>query len=174
MAEKIEINRAPVMTLWAAVVSERLGFDEQEALTLAKVVTGLNAQAKGQRLGIFDPSEKSVQEERQRKTDEIFYINVLGRPVPALNTSEGIRGADKQQPVKPESVSRYLEQKFGEKLPKVRSAMKELANSFDKKELAARAYTLYEKFRPEIPEGKKGWGAKGELDLDLIASLKKE
>jgi hypothetical protein len=32
---------------------------------------------------------------------------------------------------------------------------------------------LYEKFRPEIPEGKKGWGARGELDLDYIRSLAK-
>mgnify|MGYP002260896912 CR=1 FL=1 len=26
-------------------------------------------------------------------------------------------------------------------------------------------------FRPEIPEGKKGWGAKGNLDLDRVRSL---
>src|SRR5262249_23757788 len=45
MATKtVSINRAPVLTLWAAVVAERLGFDEDEALTLGKVVAGLNAQ----------------------------------------------------------------------------------------------------------------------------------
>ena len=27
MAETIRINRAPVLTLWAAVLAERLGFD---------------------------------------------------------------------------------------------------------------------------------------------------
>jgi hypothetical protein len=32
----ISINRAPVLTLWAAVVGQRLGFDEDEALTLGK------------------------------------------------------------------------------------------------------------------------------------------
>jgi hypothetical protein len=31
----------------------------------------------------------------------------------------------------------------------------------------------YEKVRPQTPEGKKGWGAKGELDLDYIGSLAK-
>lgn len=31
---KIRINRAPVLTLWAAVVTERLGFDPATALTL--------------------------------------------------------------------------------------------------------------------------------------------
>ena len=30
---KIKINRAPVLTLWATVVAERLGFDEESALT---------------------------------------------------------------------------------------------------------------------------------------------
>ncbi len=41
----ISINRAPVLTLWAAVVAQRLGFSEDEALTLGKAVAGLNAQA---------------------------------------------------------------------------------------------------------------------------------
>lgn len=31
---KIRIHRAPVLTLWAAVIAERLGFDRATALTL--------------------------------------------------------------------------------------------------------------------------------------------
>jgi len=30
------------------------------------------------------------------------------------------------------------------------------------------AYVLYERFRPEIPAGARGWGAKGPLDLEHI------
>src|SRR6187399_1344901 len=56
--ESIAINRAPVLTLWAAVVAERLGFDADEAATLGRAVAGLNAQSKGRRLGIFKPSEQ--------------------------------------------------------------------------------------------------------------------
>jgi hypothetical protein len=33
----ISINRASVLTLWAAVVARRLGFDEDEALTLGSM-----------------------------------------------------------------------------------------------------------------------------------------
>src|SRR5262245_44964107 len=33
---------------------------------------------------------------------------------------------------------------------------------------------LYERFQPDIPAGKKGWGAKGALDLGLIGRLAKE
>jgi hypothetical protein len=49
--------------------------------------------------------------------------------------------------------------------------MESLAKSYSKGELEAEAYSLYEKFRPKIPEGKKGWGAAGELDLTYIRSL---
>jgi len=49
--------------------------------------------------------------------------------------------------------------------------MEKLAKAYSAKELERKAYDLYEKFRPEIPEGTKGWGAKGELDLDTIRSL---
>jgi hypothetical protein len=39
----ISINRAPVLTLWAAVVAQRLGCDEDESLSLAKAGAGLHA-----------------------------------------------------------------------------------------------------------------------------------
>ena len=51
----IRINRAPVLTLWAAVVAERLGFDRATALTLGQAVAGLSAYAKGVSLGIVEP-----------------------------------------------------------------------------------------------------------------------
>ena len=38
-------------------------------------------------------------------------------------------------------------------------------------DLEARAFALYEAFRPEIPRGVRGWGAKGTLDLDKIVGL---
>jgi hypothetical protein len=44
---RVTINRAPVLTLWAAVVAERLGYDREASLTLGRAVAGLNAQSKG-------------------------------------------------------------------------------------------------------------------------------
>ena len=49
--------------------------------------------------------------------------------------------------------------------------MLELAKSLPPPQLAEIAYARYEKFRPEIPPGKKGWGASGKLDLDLIRKM---
>src|SRR5689334_23692939 len=43
----IRVNRAPVLTVWAVVVTERLGFERDEALTLGRALAGLTAHAKG-------------------------------------------------------------------------------------------------------------------------------
>ena len=173
-SKTISINRAPVLTLWAAVVAQRLGFDEDEALTLGKAVAGLNAQSKGRRLGIFKPHEEKAKKAREKGRGERFLIEVLGRPVPATNTEDGIRAVRGSKPIDPDSVRRYLEDKFGDDLKAVQAAMKRLARAYKPQELAHDAYRLYERFRPAIPEGVKGWGAKGDLDLGLIGRLAKE
>jgi hypothetical protein len=76
--------------------------------------------------------------------------------------------------IDPDSVWRYLEDKFGDDLKAVRSAIQRLAKAYEPQELAHDAYRLYERFRPDIPAGKKGWGVKGDLDLGLIGRLAKE
>jgi len=173
--KKIKINRAPVMTLWAAVVAERIGYTQEEALTLGKAVAGLNAQSKGRRLGIFDDTDGKQEEDKGEARDEkkAETVTVLGRPVPITHTKAGVRAVSKGKPITPESVQRYLSQKFKE-LDAVREAMEALANAYTPKQLTGKAYDLYEKFRPEIPEGQKGWGAAGELNLDTIRSLAPE
>jgi len=160
MSNKITINRAPVLTLWATVVAERLGFKEDEALTLGKAVAGLNAQAKGRRLGILKPHEEKPKEAREKKRGEDFWIEVCGRPVPVKNTEVGIRAVKGAEPIDPDGVRRYLQSKFGDDLDRVRKAMAKLANAFKPKELAEVAFRLYERFRPAIPQGVKGWGRK--------------
>src|SRR5258707_10550649 len=113
MATKtISINRAPVLTLWAAIVAERLGFHADEALTLGRAVAGLDAQAKGRRLGIFKPHEEKAKKAREKETDEKFFVEVCGRAVPARNTEDGIRAIVKgRQVIEPDSVRRYLKGK---------------------------------------------------------------
>jgi hypothetical protein len=51
--------------------------------------------------------------------------------------------------------------------------MESLAGSYEPEELNRIAFRLYEKFRPEIPKGKGGWGAKGELSTEKILTLKR-
>jgi hypothetical protein len=76
----IFINRAPVLTLWASVVAERLGFDHKAALSLGKTLAGLNAQSKGRRLGIYKPIELAEgKPPKKAKLGEEFWVELLGR-----------------------------------------------------------------------------------------------
>ena len=52
--------------------------------------------------------------------------------------------------------------------------MEKLAKAYKPQELAHDAYRLYERFRPAIPAGVKGWGARGDLDLGRIEGMAKE
>jgi len=174
-SDAITINRAPVLTLWASVVAESLGFDPDEALTLGKAVAGLTAQSKGKRLGIFTPSPEAVRKERAKKAKAagVLRVAILGRAVPVLHTDFGLRAVDKEQkPMAPTSVAKYLQSRFGERLPEVRDAMEKVAKSQGPNALANKAFQLYEAFRPEIPEGERGWGAKGTLSLEKIRAAK--
>jgi len=170
--QTVTINRAPVLTLWAAVVAERVGFDRAAALTLGKCLAGLAAQSKGRRLGIFRPG-KVPEGGPPKKTGlgEEFWIELCGRAVPAMNTADGVRAVVKDKPISPEKVEQYLQQKFGRDLPAAREAMENLAGALERETLAEQARGLYERFRPGIPSGRRGWGAKGTLDLELIRSL---
>ncbi len=168
----IRINRAPVLTLWAAVVAERLGFDHDTALTLGRAVAGLNAYSKGVSLGLFEPSSEAVDKQLQKaKAGTTLNVDLLHRAVPVVSTASGLRAVSKGRPISAASVERYLESKFGDNLGSAMRAMVKLAQSMPTEEIAARAYRLYEEFRPAIPAGVTGWGAAGELDLDLIEGL---
>jgi len=172
---RVKVNRAPVLTLWAAVVAERLGFERDEALTMGRVVAGLNAYAKGKSLGIFRPAPEEVRRERKRlRAGKAMHVDLLHRAVPVVRTREGLRAVAKDKPVSPESVQRYLEAKFGESLPQVEAAMRALARSLPAAALADRAYGLYEAFRPAVPAGTRGWGAAGILDMARIRRASSE
>lgn len=169
--DPVMVNRAPVMTLWGAVVAARKGYDWDVALTLGKVLSGLNAQAKGRSLGIYGKKDEEEGEE-PKETPEDQWIEICGRPLPAKETDDGLRALKGEEPQDPRKVQKYLHAKFGDDYDRVRDALMELAEAFSEDELNERAYSLYETFRPEIPKGKKGWGAKGELSLHKILSMK--
>ena len=105
----VTINRAPVLTLWAAVVAERLGLDRDEALTVGRALSGLTAHAKGVRLGIFEPSPEHVAQHRQSlKPGDTTEIRLMGRDVEAIHTPEGLRAVSRGKPIKPAAVRNTL------------------------------------------------------------------
>jgi hypothetical protein len=49
--------------------------------------------------------------------------------------------------------------------------MERLATSREPDTLAEEAFRLYEAFRPGVPAGEAGWGAKGTLSLEKLRKL---
>jgi hypothetical protein len=171
----IRINRAPVLTLWAAVVAERLGSPWETALTCGQAVAGMTAHAKGVRLGIYAPPTEHPHEPPPPTpvgaTGTVRSLPLLGRNVPVVPTKDGLRAISKGEITRPESVTRYLVSKFGDQLEPARHAMERLAGSLSADELNEQAFHFYEKFRPEVSADERGWGAKGILDLAKIETL---
>jgi hypothetical protein len=169
----IRVNRAPVLTLWAAVVAERLGHPPDTALSLASAVAGTAARAKARRLGIAEDRDRAkdgAPKKRQETT------RLLGKDVRLTHDADGLVLADagEGKPAPAAPVAAYIAKAFGSRLAEARAAMETLAARYDPDELNRIGFRLYEGFRPEVSEGVKGWGAKGELRLDRINAAELE
>ncbi len=167
----IRVNRAPVLTLWAAVVAERLGYPPETALTFGRYVAGSSARAKARRLGIVEESQEA--EERRARAAELKprrqAVRLLGREIPVVPASDGTLYADDNgKPASAKSVRSYIARAFGDRVTDARTAMEALAASLPPEELNRVGFRLYERFRPDVPEGVQGWGAKGQLRLERI------
>lgn len=163
----IRINRAPVLTLWATIVAEQLGHDRALALTLGRSICGRAAAAKAKRLGIAE-DRGSTPPDRTRQPDAIDF---MGKRLSIVHTPDGPRALDAGgKAISPASVEKYIASKFGAALGEVTDAMTTLAKSMTPAELRARAFGLYEQFRPAVADGVPGWGAAGELEAAKIKS----
>jgi hypothetical protein len=95
---------------------------------------------------------------------------LLGRDVPVLPADDGsLRAEDGGKPASARSVQTYIAKAFGERLDEARAAMETLAASLPPDELNRIGFRLYEHFRPDVPDGAQGWGAKGELRLERVS-----
>jgi hypothetical protein len=166
------VNRAPVLTLSAAFVAERLGHPADTALTLGRAVAGSSARIKARNIG-----REERQADRDADTPALALAHMTppvllpGKMIRLLPTPDGeLRAAEGDQPANPAGVQRYLDNAFSDRLADVRAAMVELADRYEPAELNRIGFRLYERFRPEIPHGSPGWGAKAALEIEKILS----
>ena len=167
----LRVNRAPVLALRAAVVAERVGHPEETALTLGSAVAGTAARAKTRRLGVAE--DRQGDDGQRRRGDaaggERRAARLLGRDIPMARADGGLLlAAHDGQPQSPSAVRNYLARASGDRLDEVRGAMEALAASLLPDELDRVGFRLYERFRPAVPEGVEGWGAKAELRIERI------
>ncbi len=170
MTEKdgvIRVNRAPVLTLWAAIVAERLGHDADAAITLGRAVAGSSARVKARAIGLEEKREDGGARDTAKPAPR-QTVHLLGRDLPVVEQNGSPYALDRDKPASPRPAHAYVEKAFGEYLPAVRKAMEALADSFPPEELNRIGFRLYERFRPEVPAGAAGWGKKGILGLELI------
>ncbi|KAL4447265.1 hypothetical protein ABPG77_007298 [Micractinium sp. CCAP 211/92] len=167
----ITINRAPVLTLWVAVVAQRQGFSWEEALTFGKEVSGILAQSKGRSLGIYEAKERSEEEEEARAAEEaeagVQRVDVFGMRLKAVSQGGQQLAYSGGAAIKPGGVQAYLRRAFKERLGDAKAAMEELAAAVPAEQLGREAYKLYERFRPEW----RGWGQAGQLDPQKLHQL---
>jgi hypothetical protein len=153
------------------VVTERFGYPPATALTLGRFVAGSSARAKARRLGIIEETQE-VEERHARAAalkPQRQTVRLLGRDIPVLAAADGtLRAEDDGKPGSDRSVQSYIARAFRDRLAEARAAMDTLAASLPPEELNRIGFRLYERFRPDVPEGAQGWGAKGELRVERI------
>lgn len=174
-APPIQVNRAPVLALWATIVAEALGHPPDTALTLGRYVTSSSARIKARSIGIIDEAQEASDRLAQAEAlkPKMETVRLLGRDIPVLQAGDGTaRANEKGKPTSAASARTYIARAFGDRLESVRAEMAALAASLPPEELSRVGFRLYEKFRPEVPKGAKGWGAKGVLYLERIRTAR--
>ncbi|KAF8138409.1 hypothetical protein EV363DRAFT_1252028 [Boletus edulis] len=161
-------NRAPLMTAWATIVAERLGFEREEALSIGSVYTEMNAVAKGVSLGIVDRS-------RQKEMDPISggqqpYVDLMGKRPLYKTQSSKWRALVSGSPAIPSTAFSYISRAFRQTTPYIVGALRLLAASYPPQELNKVGFSLYAEFRPTVD----GWGKRGEVRCERILSLRKK
>ncbi|KAH8919900.1 hypothetical protein BT69DRAFT_1266106 [Atractiella rhizophila] len=166
--QSVVVNRAPVMTAWATVVAERLGFNREEALSIAHAYTEMNATSKATYLGI-SPKKTDSEIIVEKIPDSQPVVELMGRKVPVLSLqSEEWRAIVKGTLVEPAAGFGYIQRSFRQQMGVVLGSLRLLAMSIDPSRLNEIGYGLYLDFRPQ----QEGWGKRSELKMASILELR--
>ncbi|CAB9501055.1 expressed unknown protein [Seminavis robusta] len=168
----IHINRAPILALWATVVSQRQGYTREEALTHAKWIQVVTARAKGKSLGKFGGGGGGNNQggnNNDSTTTKDTSVNVWSRMnIPVESSVAGRRFAVMSDgAIDAAAMERYLKKALGHDLERIQETFWKLANSMDPISLRKQAFDLYVEIRPDW----QGWGKAGKMDLDKVCAL---
>lgn len=170
LASQIYVNRSPVMILWGAVCgSFSQGLKWEEALSVASAAASVIAGQKAAllELGGWGPAAGDSS------------VGLLGVRVSVTRTEAGMRGMDKNgEQVEPRMVRLLLETKFECQLNPLKVEMERVARTYAPECLleddGRLVYLLYVRFRPRVPLGRAGWGAKGNLDTARLKNAEND
>jgi hypothetical protein len=170
----IIINRAPVLELWGASVAQFLNPEVswEICLSVGGAISTITAISKGRSIGTIDkpdPGEaQKKREERKKKAEKegLDEIEVMSFHL-KLKDGQAMVG-DKPKKAGEEALIK----KYGgnEQYKKAKSTFQDALKAWKGKDdqLDKQAFGFYEDFRPSIPPGQKGWGRKGQLNLQTV------
>ncbi|KAL1311393.1 hypothetical protein AAFC00_001560 [Neodothiora populina] len=192
-------NRAPLLLAFAYSVLAFTMPDQPDSakLSLAQAVVSAGSKAKAISIGLAKADEDRNWGEGQPS------VKVLGQNIKVIRrwgyeisgedpalwaldmdqvqgplTAEHTSGETTGLPIySPQSARSYIKRAFGgdlEKLLKVLSLLyQSWADALSTDDLDKRAWSCYVKTRPDVEQGKAGWGAKGQVKLKDILDLRK-
>ena len=170
--ETVTINRAPVLELWGACITQTLhpSLAWPTCLSVRSAISTLAAISKGRSIGKIDkPDSTEKPAKQQKRKKEQAELEVVDIMTFHLKLKDGLAVVG-DQPKKANEDT--LKKKYGndENYDKVRKAMLEALEGWKGKEeeLNKRGFHMYEDLRPSVAPGQKGWGRKGELSLKRI------
>lgn len=175
---RIIINRAPVLQLWSACVAHFM-YPELEwstCLSAGSAVSTICAVAKGRSIGTVPAKDESESQEKKRqdgkkKAKDLHRMEFMHFKLPLKNNLALVSASDAKG--KP-GAEEPLRKKFGDdEYERVKSVFDEALGSWrgSEDELSGKAFGFYEKFRPDVTSGQKGWGRKGELSLEKVKDV---
>ncbi|GAB7345812.1 hypothetical protein MBLNU457_4072t1 [Dothideomycetes sp. NU457] len=168
----IQINRAPVLDLWASVVTRFLypDLDWKTCLSAGSAISNLCAISKGKAIGTIDTGNDGEKrehdrEKKKKKEGDLDEIDVMGFK---LKVKDGLVLVSGKPKAENEAAQK---KKFGdEAYERAKRVMEECLQTWKgaEEDLSGKAFKMYEKFRPNVASGQQGWGRKGELEMDRI------
>ncbi|KAE9410642.1 hypothetical protein BT96DRAFT_984149 [Gymnopus androsaceus JB14] len=160
------VNRAPLMTAWSTIVAERMGFEREEALSIASSYTEMNAIAKGVSLGIYKDGKQKGLEAVKGGTQP--YVDIMGRRPLYQIHNDRWRALHSGAPTHPNTAFSYISRSLRQTMPFIIGALRLLANSFSPQEINEKGWGLYTQFRPAV----EGWGNRSEVRCAVILALR--
>jgi hypothetical protein len=169
--DPVIINRAPVLHLWGACVTQFLypKLEWSTCLSAGNAISAICAVAKGRAIGAIDEPEdteghRKKKEEQKKKASELDELEVMQFKLKQKDGKIVFSG-------KPQSNDDGgLRKKYGERYDEVKKAFDDALATWkgSEEELSKAGFGMYEDFRPNVSKGQKGWGRKGALDLDVV------
>lgn len=180
-SDTILINRAPVLELWASCVTQVLypTISWSTCLSAGGAISTITAISKGRSIGTIekpDPGEAESKRQKraeQSQKEDVTELEIMSFTLQLDKEGQAMVGGKPKKTGEEALIRKFSGAEVYDKAKK----------SFDeglaawkgrKDELNQRAFGMYEHFRPTIPPGQKGWGRKGQLNLETVKTAIKD